>query len=190
MPKFTDKEKAIIYTQLRNAGENLFVRHGLKKVTVDDIAASVGIGKGTFYHFYANKEHLFMDIFNHTQKEIYTGVDLLLVSDEAGKEKALRVFQYLLKKYEEHPLMAMVSGDMFELLQCKVPKECLSQNDMDDLELFQKAAASGIRFRYPPNIVIKAAQSIFVAAHTLRTDQDGRQVIELLVRAVIDTAVE
>lgn len=62
MPKFSDREKERIYDKLREEGEQLFVQHGLRKVTVDELSRATGIAKGTFYHFYESKEHLFMDI--------------------------------------------------------------------------------------------------------------------------------
>ena len=38
MPRFTEKEKAFISDKLLAEGEKLFSLHGLKKVTVDDLA--------------------------------------------------------------------------------------------------------------------------------------------------------
>ena len=38
MPKFSDREKERIYDKLREEGEQLFVQHGLRKVTVDELS--------------------------------------------------------------------------------------------------------------------------------------------------------
>ena len=48
-------------TILRTA-RKLFGRDGLKKTTMDSIAATAHIGKGTIYHYYDSKEQLFCDI--------------------------------------------------------------------------------------------------------------------------------
>ena len=63
MPKFTESEKQAIQETLLREGEKLFVEYGLKKVTVDELVKAAGIAKGSFYSFYSNKEHLYMDIF-------------------------------------------------------------------------------------------------------------------------------
>ena len=43
LPRFTEQEKEIINSKLLIEGEKLFSLHGLKKVTVDDLAAAVNI---------------------------------------------------------------------------------------------------------------------------------------------------
>lgn len=190
MPKFTDAEKEIIYEKLRVIGESLFVKHGLKKVTINDIVEKADIGKGTFYHFYNNKEHLFMDIFNHIQQDLFAGVDQLLATEDGSKVKAFEIVRYLVQKFKEHPLLSLVSGDMYALMKCKVPEECLSQNDMDDLLLFQRAVDAGISFKYPPTIVTKVVQSIFIAAHAVNDDQDGQEIVDILIQSVVNQMVE
>lgn len=190
MPKFTDSEKEVIYSKLRSNGELLFVKYGLKKVTVNDIAENAGIGKGTFYHFYDSKEHLFMDIYNLAQKEIYTGVEQILTLDTSGKEKVSQLIKYLIGKYKEHPLISMLTGDLYVLLKCKVPAECMQQNDLDDLKLFQKVIASGVGVKFPPTVVIKVIQSIFMAAYAFTEEEDGPEAIDVMIQAIVNCVVE
>lgn len=190
MPKFTQKEVEVIYSKLRTVGEELFTKHGLKKVTVDDIAERVGIGKGTFYHFYSSKEHLFMDIFNHAQEEIFAGIEEYIQNDGTGKEKALYIIRYLLLKFKEHSLLSTISADDFELLQCKVPEECLKQNDLDDNMILLKAEASGIVTKYPPEIVTKTVRSIFIIANAYKEDKDASDVVDILSQALVNFLVE
>ena len=45
LPRFTEQEKEIINSKLLIEGEKLFSLYGLKKVTVDDLAAAVNISK-------------------------------------------------------------------------------------------------------------------------------------------------
>ena len=51
MPRFTEKEKAFISDKLLAEGEKLFSLHGLKKVTVDDLAVAANISKAPFMRF-------------------------------------------------------------------------------------------------------------------------------------------
>ena len=71
MPRFTEQEKEIINSKLLIEGEKLFSLHGLKKVTVDDLAAAVNISKGSFYAFYPSKEHICGNQFSLTKRVIY-----------------------------------------------------------------------------------------------------------------------
>jgi AcrR family transcriptional regulator len=60
MPKaFSEHEKDIIRAQMREKGKDLFEKQGLKKTSVDELTAAVGISKGAFYLFYESKEELF-----------------------------------------------------------------------------------------------------------------------------------
>lgn len=42
--------------EILDVSENLFISKGYEKTTVNDILNGVGIGKGTFYHYFASKE--------------------------------------------------------------------------------------------------------------------------------------
>ena len=65
------KRKAI----LENSAK-LFVELGYHNTKVDDIISAAGIGKGTFYLYYKNKEevvHAFIDIFIEDFNLIHDG---------------------------------------------------------------------------------------------------------------------
>ena len=60
MPRaFTQSETAEIEEALRRAAENCLARYGVRKTTVDELARSAGISKGSFYRFHPSKEALF-----------------------------------------------------------------------------------------------------------------------------------
>ena len=59
MPQFSPEEKQRIERALIEEGTRLFTEKGLKNTTVDNLTARVQIAKGTFYHFFENKEALF-----------------------------------------------------------------------------------------------------------------------------------
>ena len=69
MPRFTEKEKAFISDKLLAEGEKLFSLHGLKKVTVDDLAAVSYTHLS--YRLYRHPNH----IGTSPQGECQTGTD-------------------------------------------------------------------------------------------------------------------
>jgi len=71
MPRFGETEKENIRQNLLAEGERLFLAHGLKKVTIDDLIEAVNIAKATFYSFYESKEYLYMDIVQGIQEKIF-----------------------------------------------------------------------------------------------------------------------
>jgi len=44
--------------EILDASENLFITKGYEKTTINDILDGVGIGKGTFYHYFKSKEEV------------------------------------------------------------------------------------------------------------------------------------
>lgn len=47
-----------IRDEILNATDRLLARYGYKKMTIDDLAQEVGIGKGTVYLHFASKEEI------------------------------------------------------------------------------------------------------------------------------------
>jgi AcrR family transcriptional regulator len=69
----------------------LFGRNGLKKTTMDDIAAAAHIGKGTIYHYYDSKEKLFCEIAEREAENV-KGVITAAVGAEQDPEKKLLTY--------------------------------------------------------------------------------------------------
>ena len=67
---FTDSEREQIISALREAAFRHAQTEGMKKTSVDMLAAEAGISKGAFYHFYAVKELLFLDMLENWHESI------------------------------------------------------------------------------------------------------------------------
>jgi len=66
-PKIVDKEnkrKEILF-----AAMNVFARQGVTKTKMLDIAREAGIGKGTIYEYYRNKDEIFFESFRFFMKQ-------------------------------------------------------------------------------------------------------------------------
>jgi AcrR family transcriptional regulator len=62
MPKvYSEREREKIVKKLKKAANELMMKKGVKKATVDELVMKAGIPKGTFYLFYPCKEVLFFD---------------------------------------------------------------------------------------------------------------------------------
>jgi len=54
----TSKKRDVRLNEILDAAELLFIAKGYEQTTVNDILAKVGIGKGTFYHYFKSKEEV------------------------------------------------------------------------------------------------------------------------------------
>lgn len=59
-----------IKERIVNGSEDLFKRHGVKSVTMDDIARHLGVSKKTIYQFFSNKDELINEVISfHLEKQ-------------------------------------------------------------------------------------------------------------------------
>lgn len=61
---YSEEEKEEIKSRMREVGLDLFREKGIKKVSVREVTARVGIAQGGFYSFYESKEDFMLDLLN------------------------------------------------------------------------------------------------------------------------------
>lgn len=88
MPKILEniKEKLII------EGRKTLIEQSYKKLNIRDIAKNCGIGIGTFYNYFSNKEEFVSEIFRDDWKNTLCLADKLVVSNEQLKEKIRKIY--------------------------------------------------------------------------------------------------
>ncbi len=93
--------------------EELFLRRGIKNVTMDDISRELGISKKTLYKYYSNKEDVIEKVIDYLMEQIAlkseqfaaeggNAIDVLLKVSRMAVEVAFRsnnVILYELKRY-------------------------------------------------------------------------------------------
>ena len=84
-PKDDRKAAAIL-----EAAGNLFIRHGLSRVTMDTVAREAGVSKLTVYNHFGNKDQLFETVIR-SKCESYMRDDLLAEMDGRDPLNELRV---------------------------------------------------------------------------------------------------
>ncbi|QNE20590.1 TetR/AcrR family transcriptional regulator [Kribbella qitaiheensis] len=73
-------------TRILDTAADLLLRHGYRRVTIDDVAAGAGIGKGTVYLHWKTREQLFGAVFD---REVLTALDELRQALEKDPDAAL-----------------------------------------------------------------------------------------------------
>ena len=153
MPKgFTQNEKELIGERLLEQGYRQFSAYGLKKTSVEELAAAAGISKGAFYLFYESKEALFMDVIEQAEKrfrlELLEAIDLPGLSPRA---RLLGVFQKAFDLLKTIPILKFFTSSDYDLLFRRVPAEKLQQHLASDEvfigELLEHCRRTGIPIR-------------------------------------------
>lgn len=114
---FTQTGKELIRQNLLRKGREYFIKYGLKKTSVDELAQAAGIAKGSFYKFYDSKEALFLAIHEETEEKLQMEMAQKLESAKEPLDKLRAFFKGSFLILEEDPLLQVVfSGGEFENL--------------------------------------------------------------------------
>lgn len=183
MSRFSEKDRENYGKMLLEVGEEMFNKQGLLNVTVDDIAKRVGIGKGTFYHYFKNKEHLFMEIANHRQDEIFANMRVYLTEENSSKGKFYKAMHYLLEEAMRYPMLAELDETTYVQLEKKVPEESQRRNEDRDKEFIQELDRYGIKFKISLDQTRKLLQLLFMDVTILRKRKEF-ETIDILLRSI------
>lgn len=89
-PKVVDKEEKrdkILMAAIRE-----FARKGLAKTTINDIAQAAGIGKGTVYEYFANKDEVVFHSFHFFMRSVEPDMESILIAKVSSRVKLERLF--------------------------------------------------------------------------------------------------
>ncbi len=83
-----NKKKSEIILQM---ARKLFARYGLKKTSMDDIAAEAKIGKATIYYYFKSKQEIFKTVVDHEWTILINAIREA-ISKEISPQRKLRAF--------------------------------------------------------------------------------------------------
>jgi len=184
MPRFSESEKEKVKEKLMQEGERLFTAFGIKKVTVDDLVQATGIAKGSFYVFYQNKEHLYLDIANNLQQKMWRDMDGFLNErwNMPPKELTKQVVLWMFERLERYPLLVQAVGETADYLYRKLPKEIYEAHMLDDIHSLAKLQEYGISFKCDMKLTAKILQVIAMALLNLQqVDAEERAAVTNII---------
>lgn len=83
----------------------LLFEKGINNLTITEIAKTAGIGKGTVYDYFGNKEEIVFEIFRNFIEELQQDIQKHANSQISSKQKVFLLFDFFLcesKPYEKH----------------------------------------------------------------------------------------
>lgn len=100
MPKIVNKEER--RKEIAFACYDLIHDVGIKKLTISQVAKTAGIGKGTVYEYFENKEDIIFEIINHHIDEYHEEFLNDIKNIETTREKVLLFFKFVMDDSEEN----------------------------------------------------------------------------------------
>lgn len=161
---FTQQEMDIILERLKTAGRRYASTQGVRKTTVDELAAEAEISKGAFYKFYSSKEMLFFQVLEDMHTEIYQAASAVL---EQNREKpaADRAAEAVLTACEvmgRSGLMDFLERDAAYLLR-KIPAEVQERHyHSDEVHVKELLQAAGLEPKGGMELAAATVRGLFL----------------------------
>ena len=187
---FTTEEKEVIRKKLHKVAKECLQRYGVKKTTVDQMAAMVDISKGSFYNFYSSKEMLFFAVLEEYQIDVMNRL-----TEQLGMETKIdtnRLVQLLYDFYQDFRYSFMYTifkNHEMELLIRKLPKEVITNHHLID-DRMVKQIVSRIDIRENVSVEIVSALFRTIAMTILHIEEIGEEQFDTILSLVIQGVVE
>ena len=187
---FTTEEKEVIRKKLHKVAKECLQRYGVKKTTVDQMAAMVDISKGSFYNFYSSKEMLFFTILEEYQIDVMNRLTEQL--DMETKIDTNRLVELLYDFYQDFRYSFMYTifkNHEMELLVRKLPKEAITNHHLIDDRMVKKIVS---RINIRENVSVEIVSALFrtIAMTILHIEEIGEEQFDTTLKLVIQGVVE
>ena len=187
---FTTEEKEVIRKKLHKVAKECLQRYGVKKTTVDQMAAMTDISKGSFYNFYSSKEMLFFAVLEEYQIDVMNRL-----TEQLGMETKIdtnRLVQLLYDFYQDFRYSFMYTifkNHEMELLIRKLPKEVITNHHLIDDRMVKKIVS---RIDIRENVSVEIVSALFrtIAMTILHIEEIGEEQFDTTLRLVIQGVVE
>ena len=125
--KSINKQVSTGSRQLRKTGRKeeiiqvaaaLFSNKSYHDVTMDQIAAEVGVAKGTIYLYFDSKENLYLEILEDTYEEIESILEKEIAKSDPAPQKLKKILRLIFKFYLQNmDVLRILSRDETHLIR-------------------------------------------------------------------------
>jgi AcrR family transcriptional regulator len=173
MPSNNTIKEDIIQEQILQAAQQLFQKHGLHKVTMDDVAKAIGKGRSSLYYYYKSKDEIFDAVIDVEIRDI-TAALTSAMHEAATIEQKIHSFctaRIKIARKKKAFFEALETGmNADEITQYAQKKLAINKRMMkEETSLLRQVISQGIKKGELPGCGPKELESvIFVLLSSLR----------------------
>ncbi len=158
-----DKEKSIV-----EAARKRFAHYGFSKVTMEEIATDVEMGKASLYYYFPNKENLFQAVIGEEQKEFVDEIEQILQEDINASKKLHEYVAKRLTYFQELLNLGTLSVRSFFDIK-SVFKQSFLDFEKQELILLERIISEGIKSKeFSPSLSKETASVLLHILQGLR----------------------
>jgi TetR/AcrR family transcriptional repressor of mexJK operon len=137
MDKTKEREQVIL-----KAARERFAHYGFTKVTMDEIAADVDMGKASLYYYFPAKEDLFRAVISHEQKQFVDAIENILSQNLSASKKLIEYVEKRVMFFQE--LLNLGTLNVHSYFDTKSIYKSLFENfHAQELKLMEKLFKEG-----------------------------------------------
>ena len=184
MPKIISEEER---KQVRDAiYQNtiaLIRRNGIKGITVDDIAAAVGISKGAFYAYYPSKEIGIYEVLKRSEAELFACMEAIMSQELFNKEQIEKFFREVYLAPDS--VILYLSPTDLEVLLRKLPIEYRDRENEKSADYFKRSLELlGVGTNKMEAVALLTDCLGMIATNTMFSDTGKQQALDVLIDAI------
>jgi len=191
MPRaLTEQEKCVQCQKLLEKGKAAVVSHGIRKVSVDDIAKAAGMAKGTFYQHFESKEKYLYALIEKIHNDAFSQAKQIIFSGTSDGDSLRTNVTSFLKSLFTMPEMAFLIQSENEIVDLfeTVPNQELQSFKQMEADLFggllQLAEIDTKKIK--PGIVHNYVHALFLMMSSdLMTEDDLPETVDLITDSLI-----
>ena len=190
---FSESEKLEIRRRIITAAEEMFTLHGYSKTTVAEIAQAAGIGKGTFYLFFASKDEVVWALHDSIHASFHRDLQEIMEGVAENPAQGIRRFLQAVFDVFNDPLVVKLqqTGD-FDRLVRAMSHDHLEEHRLASVDplipLVEFAQSAGLMRSGDARVIAGTIRGVcFVGLHREEIGQElYPQVVQLLIDLVAD----
>lgn len=162
------KKQAYVQDEILAAAADLFAKTGVRAVTIDDIASSLGYTKSVVYYYFKNKNQVLWEIFQRIH-EVWLEDMAAIMERDLPPDQLLGALirQHTLNVIERKAWTAIYNRDQSELTEEQ--QSIITKKKREYDQFFKVAYAKGVEtglFRdFPPYLMVSSIIGMGNLAH-------------------------
>ena len=197
MPKtFSAEDRAAIRRSLIEHGREQFLRYGLRRTKVEELARASGIAKGTFYHFFDSKEDLCLTIYDEEEERLAGRISEIVEAIEDPKEVLVAIMRYSADVIRgDSLLMRLRETGEYAMLARGVGKEKLESHQTNDVgpvaAVLENLRNKGCEPRVEPEVLAAVFRAVTMLSFHEREIGESLfpTTIEIIVESIADRII-
>lgn len=150
------RKQAFVQDEIIAAAARLFAERGIRAVTIDDIAASLGYTKSVVYYYFKNKNQVLWEIFNRIHQTWEREMSAIMAQDLTPDRKlAALIRQHALNVMDRTEWTAIFFRDQSELTEAQqaMVSDRKRSFDRNFRDTYAAGVKAGLFKDIPPQVV-------------------------------------